>query len=178
MKKTVLPAALFVAVLAGGANAQTQPDTISTTPAEVDHIETPAMAFARSAAGRNFKIVAPGALLFASYDHNYDGFVGADEIEAGARGSFRVADVNGDGVLSGFEQSDWARLVGAADEVLANPMQFDSDLDRSVTEAEFVSGIRRLSESMGALNGGRIAIADLTHPASAERPGVAPPPPE
>jgi hypothetical protein len=110
--------------------------------------------------------VSPGALLFASFDRNYDGRITADEMDAGAAGSFATADRNGDGVISGFEQNDWASSVASMNDVLSNPMTFDVDLDRSVTRAEFVSGLKRIA---GQVAPGELSFADLVRPLS--RPG-------
>lgn len=107
--------------------------------------------------------VSSGALLFASFDRNYDGRITADEIEAGAAGAFAVADRNGDGVISGFEQNDWAASVGSMNDVLSNPMTFDVDLDRSVTKDEFAAGLKRIA---GQVAPEGLTFADLMRPLS------------
>ena len=94
------------------------------------------------------RLVRPGALLFASFDRNADARITRQEVADGATASFTLADKNGDGVVSGFEQSDWSLRVGAQDDVLSNPMLFDVDLDRSVTPAEFAAGLQRLADAM------------------------------
>ncbi len=116
------------------------------------------------------RIVQPGALLFASFDTNHDGRISDAEIEAGAVASFAVADKNGDGSISGFEQSDWAGLVGGVDDVLSNPMQFDTDLDHSVTQTEFVDGLHRLAKTLMRPGQTELVYADLVR-ALQRRPG-------
>lgn len=110
------------------------------------------------------RTVRPGALLFASFDTNHDGRITREEFDAGARASFGVADANGDGVISGFEQNDWAKAVGTDNDILSNPMTFDTDLDRNVTEAEFVAGLRRIAEPIADSQTGAILFSDLVQP--------------
>jgi len=113
------------------------------------------------------KVVAPGALIYASFDRNFDGVITMDEIDAGAALAFDVADKNRDGVITGFEQTDWAARMGAAGDVMANAMTFDIDLDRQVTRAEFIAGFKRLA---GQINpAGELTFVDLVRPLS--RPG-------
>jgi hypothetical protein len=107
------------------------------------------------------RVVQPGALLFASFDRNYDGRITAEEIEAGAAGAFASADRNRDNVITGFEQNDWAASVGSVNDVLSNPMTFDVDLDRSVTKAEFTAGLKRIA---GQVAPGELSFADLMKP--------------
>ena len=107
------------------------------------------------------RMVSPGALLFASFDRDYDGKIGPAEVDAGAAGAFLAADRNKDGAITGFEQNDWSASVGAVGDVLSNPMTFDVDLDRSVTRVEFINGLKRLA---GQLSPGDIAFADLVKP--------------
>ncbi len=112
------------------------------------------------------KLVSPGALLFASFDRNFDGKVTREEIEAGASGAFAAADRNRDGKVSGFEQSDWAAVVASPNDVLANAMTFDIDLDRSITPAEFASGLKRIADQMMGVGGSEIAFTELVKPLS------------
>ena len=170
------------ACLAPGALAQTTGQTPgqdsdvivgrgNTEPAPVDSIDRVVpqgvgggeRAFASRGAD-GVRTVRPGALLFASFDTNHDGKITREEFEAGARASFRVADANGDGVISGFEQNDWAAAVGTSNDILSNPMAFDTDLDRNVTEEEFVTGLRRIAEPITDAQTGVIRFSDLVQP--------------
>ncbi len=58
-------------------------------------------------------------------------------------GVFAVVDKNKDGVITGFEQTDWAALMGGGADVLANAMTFDMDLDRAVSK----DGVHRWAEA-------------------------------
>lgn len=108
------------------------------------------------------KVVSPGALVFASFDRNFDGRITVEEIAAGAEAAFAVVDKNTDGVITGFEQNDWAALMGGGADVLANAMTFDIDLDRTVTKAEFVTGMKRLAAQIQP--NGDLTFNDLVQP--------------
>lgn len=109
------------------------------------------------------KVVTPGALLFASFDANLDGRITPEELTAGAQRAFQVADRNGDGVITGFEQTDWAAAMGDATGVLANAMTFDIDLDRTVTQSEFATGLRRIADPLTD-DAGVMKFTDLIQP--------------
>jgi hypothetical protein len=166
--------ALFLggfAVLAPLAAAQEAPPVIqksevdqATPPDQIDRVVGPQKGGFRPPEG--VKVVQPGALLFASFDRNFDGRISEAEIEAGAAGAFAAADRNKDGVITGFEQNDWATSVASMSDVLSNPMTFDVDLDRQVTQAEFVSGLKRIA---GQVAPGELSFADLVKPLA--RPG-------
>jgi hypothetical protein len=113
------------------------------------------------------KVVSPGALVFATFDANFDGRITVEEIEAGAAKAFVIADKNQDGFITGFEQTDWAALMGGGADVLANAMTFDIDLDRSVKPAEFVAGFKRLASQIQP--NGDLMFADLVQPMNRNR---------
>lgn len=152
----------------GPTPAPTQPQPQEQA-SEVDRIDrvSGATPSPMSRAPEGVKVVAPGALIYASFDKNFDGVVTLAEMEAGAALAFDVADKNRDGFITGFEQTDWAARMGAAGDVMANAMTFDIDLDRQVTRAEFIAGFKRLA---GQINpSGELTFADLVRPLS--RPG-------
>lgn len=132
---------------------------------EVDRIDRVAGVPSPGGMGRapeGVKVVAPGALVFASFDRNGDGKVTVAEIEAGAEISFAAADRNGDGVITGFEQTDWAAAMGSGHDVMSNAMTFDIDLDRAVTKAEFLAGLKRIAGQIQP--NGDLTFADLLLP--------------
>ncbi|MEQ1609334.1 MAG: hypothetical protein ABL956_10275 [Hyphomonadaceae bacterium] len=113
------------------------------------------------------RVVSPAALVFASFDRNFDGRITTEEMGAGAEGAFGIVDKNGDGVITGFEQTEWAALMTGGGDVLSNAMTFDIDLDRSVTRAEFAAGFKRLAGQIQPA--GELTFADLVKPMT--RPG-------
>lgn len=137
-------------------------DTVDRVPGSSAQ-QGPRQPFAMSRA-EGVRIVKPGALLFASYDTDKNGRITREEIEAGALASFKAADKNGDGVMAGFEQNEWAASLGSTNDVLANPMTFDSDLDRSSRLPEFLDGIRKLAQAVADPVTGEISFASLIQP--------------
>ena len=152
-------------------NSSTPSANLEPPPADVDRVAGPLLP--RGVDREGVRVVRPGALLFASYDTNHDGKITDEEIDAGAAASFAVADKNKDGALTGFEQSDWAILVGSGSDVLANSMQFDSDLDHSVSKIEFVSGLHRLANTLKKPGQSVLTYADLVQPLQPQ-PGSGP----
>lgn len=134
---------------------------------DVDRITGTASPGGGFRAPEGVKVVSPGALVFASFDRNSDGRISVQEIEAGAETAFAAADRSGDGVITGFEQTDWANAMGSASDLMANAMTFDIDLDRSVTKAEFVAGLKRIASQIQPE--GDLTFADLLLPLSSQR---------
>jgi hypothetical protein len=150
-------------VTQGDVDQQLPPDANADQVDQVDRIAGgPPKGGMRSTEG--VRLVRPGALLFASFDKNFDGRITREEIEAGAAGAFAAADKNSDGKVSGFEQNDWAASVGSQHDVLSNPMTFDIDLDRTVTLAEFSAGLKRIADQMMGPGGTEITFAELVKP--------------
>jgi hypothetical protein len=116
----------------------------------------------------------PGGQLLGSFDANQDGVISKQELLAGARMAFDVADENHDGVVSGLEQTAWATGFGGINDVLSNPMMFDSNLDHMVSKDEFVAGVLRLAEPAKDASGG-VPVSKLT---IAERPQERQAPPD
>jgi hypothetical protein len=156
----VLAAAPALAQEAPGAPAAGAPST----GAKIEHLDptTPFRGLGRAPEG--VKRVSPGALLLASFDRNYDGKVSRAEITSAAPGVFAVVDANKDGKITGFEQTDWAASVGSQGEILGNSTMFDTNLDRVVTQEEFLKGLLRLADEVMGPSAAEIAFADLMKP--------------
>ena len=123
--------------------------------------------------GKRDRLV-PGGGLFVSFDANRDGMVSVSEIETGIRMAFARADTNGDGVLSAFEQQDWARGLPTRDDTLANPVRFDPNLDRRVSVEEFSDVIIALAGDYREDDSSVIEIAALQAPGRAGEAGKLP----
>jgi hypothetical protein len=120
--------------------------------------------------GTRDRLVPGGGLLF-SFDADGDGRVSVSEIDTGIRSAFANADADGDGVLSAFEQRDWARGLPTRDDTLANPVRFDPNLDRRVSVEEFSDVITALAGDYRAEDSEVIEIAALKAPERAGTPG-------
>lgn len=114
---------------------------------------------ARHAAGR---LVAGGGLIM-SFDADGNGRVTPAELKSGAIAAFAVADTNQDGRLSALEQQDWAHSLPTRDDTLANPVRFDPNLDRVVSEGEFIAVITQLA-SIYADEDGDVYVSKLQAP--------------
>lgn len=122
------------------------------------------------AAKRPQKLV-PGGGLLMSFDADGDAVVTSSELNAGVSAAYAAADANSDGSLTALEQKDWAAGLPTRDQTLSNPVRFDPNLDRSVSEAEFSSVIRQIASTYADANGElRIsALIDKTPPERPER---------
>lgn len=159
MKSALLAFAVVVAI-SGQAVAQVV--TTSSSTETVERVAPPEAVASPVLRNReDLRIVRPGAMVFASYDANSDGAVTDAEIVQGASRSFAAADRDADRVLSGLEQGDWATRVGSGPDVLSNPMLFDADLDRKVSQAEFVAGMQRLAGQQKRAGAGDIQLKDM-----------------
>lgn len=118
---------------------------------------------ARTPRGTPERLV-PGGGLFLSFDTNGDGRITHDELVAGTAAAFVKADANADGALTAFEQISWAESLPTRDDTLANPVRFDPNLDRRVSEAEFETVITELAAHYVKDGGHDILIADLKAP--------------
>ena len=88
------------------------------------------------------KIARPVALLFTGMDANRDLLVTRDELDAAIDAEFARADVDGSGVITGFEMIDWSKLVLGDGEALPDLRSMDTDMNYTVTPFEFATGLR------------------------------------
>ena len=155
------PIALIAALLvsaAAPAMAQVDDDEI---------VRLPGQGFTKPDAGTPRGTPArlvPGGGLFLSFDTDGDGRITRDELVAGTAAAFVKADANADGALTAFEQIQWAESLPTRDDTLANPVRFDPNLDRRVSEAEFAAVITELAAHYAKNGGDDILIADLKAP--------------
>ncbi len=115
--------------------------------------------------------LVPGGGLILTFDTDGNRRIDRAEIEAGARAAFVLADANKDASLTALEQIDWAAGLPSHDDSLANPVRFDPNLDRSVSQAEFVSVILMLADAYTDTSSGAIPIANLEAPKRDEDEG-------
>lgn len=106
----------------------------------------------------------PGGGLLLSFDTDGSESISDAELHAGISAAFLTADANGDGNLSALEQIDWAASLPTRDDSLANPVQFDPNLDRIVSPAEFSARIMAMANEYRADGDSEIRLADLRAP--------------
>ncbi len=107
--------------------------------------------------------LVPGGGLFASFDIDGDGAIFERELSLGILAAFATADRNGDKRLTALEQQAWAAGLPTRDDTLSNPVRFDPNLDRIVTEAEFDRVVRQLAAAYSD-GAGTILLSSLTAP--------------
>ena len=94
-----------------------------------------------------------GGGLILSFDTNGDAVITPSEIEMGISAAFLDADECADGDLTALEQQAGAKRLPTRDDTLANPVRFDPNLDRVVSEAEFSATIYQIAAPYADANG-------------------------
>lgn len=94
------------------------------------------------------KVARPVALLFTGMDANHDFVVTLDELDAAVDAEFARADVDGSGVVTGFEMVDWGKTVLGDGEALPDLRAMDTDMNYTVTPREFAVGLRHEFERL------------------------------
>lgn len=87
-------------------------------------------------------LLSADALMFVSFDTDGDLSTGAAEVEAGIPREFARADANRDGSLTPIEFQNWANAVLGGGQVGPFRLDFDRNVDNSITRDEFESEIR------------------------------------
>ncbi|MEQ1784341.1 MAG: hypothetical protein ABMA14_23555 [Hyphomonadaceae bacterium] len=107
------------------------------------------------------KIARPIAILFTGMDANRDLIFSKEELEAAIPLEFTRADVDSSGVLTGFEMTDWCRLMMGDKEAQPDMRAADTDLNYTITPLEFTIALRREFAHMDKDQDGRITRAEL-----------------
>lgn len=94
------------------------------------------------------KVARPVALLFTGMDANHDFIVTLDELDAAINGEFARSDVDGSGVVTGFEMLDWDKTALGDGEALPDLRAMDTDMNYTVTPQEFAVGLRHEFERL------------------------------
>lgn len=105
--------------------------------------------------------LVPGGVLFLGFDVNNNGEIDADEIDLGIATAFLEADANQSGYMTPIEQQSWAESLRPFDASLANPVRFDPNLDRRVSEDEFTLVIRHLTDGLKDEETGKLLVSSL-----------------
>lgn len=101
------------------------------------------------------KVARPVAILFTSMDANRDLIVTREELDAGIEAEFARADADRSGVITGFEMMDWGKSVLGDAEAQPDLRAMDSDLNYTVTAAEFATALRHEFERLD-VNGDKV----------------------
>ncbi|MBY0563394.1 MAG: hypothetical protein K2P58_04325 [Hyphomonadaceae bacterium] len=87
-------------------------------------------------------LLSADALMFVSFDGDGDAAVTSAEIESGIAREFARADANNDTQLQPIEFQNWANLVLGGGQLGPFRLDFDRNVDNSITRAEFEAEIR------------------------------------
>ncbi|HYD88883.1 MAG TPA: hypothetical protein VEA80_15520 [Vitreimonas sp.] len=87
-------------------------------------------------------LMSADALMFVSFDTNADLITSAAEIDAGREREFTRADANSDGSLSPIEFQNWGNLVLGGGQLGPYRLDFDRNVDNTITREEFDTEIR------------------------------------
>lgn len=87
-------------------------------------------------------LLSGDAMMFVSFDTDGDLSTSAAEIEAGIAREFTRADTGADGALTPIEFQSWANAVLAGGQLGPYRLDFDRNVDNTITRAEFETEIR------------------------------------
>lgn len=87
-------------------------------------------------------LLSGDAMMFVSFDTDGDLSTTAAEIEAGIAREFTRADTGGDGALTPIEFQAWANAVLGGGQLGPYRLDFDRNVDNTITRAEFETEIR------------------------------------
>ena len=107
------------------------------------------------------KIARPIAILFTGMDANRDLVLSREEFEAAIPTEFARADVDHSGVVTGFEMTDWCRLMMGDKEAQPDMRAADTDMNYTITPAEFSVALRHEFDRMDKDQNGIITRAEM-----------------
>ena len=107
------------------------------------------------------KIARPIAILFTGMDANRDLLLSRDELETAIPLEFARADVDHSGVITGFEMTDWCRLMMGDREAQPDMRAADTDMNYTITPEEFTIALRHEFNRMDKDQDGRLTRAEL-----------------
>lgn len=115
-------------------------------------------------------LLSGDAMMLVSFDTNGDLSVSADEIEAGLNREFARADANGDGSLSPIEFQNWSTSVLGGGPMGPYRLDFDRNVDNTITRAEFDAEIRARVQQYDENGDSVLTRNEFTHLVGSARP--------
>lgn len=127
-------------------------------------------------------IMSADVMMLVSFDTDGDLSITTAEVDAGLDREFRRADANGDGSLAPIEFSNWSTLVLGGGQMGPYRLDFDRNVDNTITREEFDTEIRARVHDYDADGSGTLSRAEFIRlvgqarpPAPPRRPVVLPP---
>lgn len=115
-------------------------------------------------------LLSADALLFVGFDANGDLGTDADEIEAGIGREFTRADANRDNALQPIEFQNWANAVLGGGQLGPYRLDFDRNVDNTITRAEFETEIRARVRDYDSDESGVLARSEYVRRVGQARP--------
>lgn len=106
-------------------------------------------------------LMSADALMFTSFDANGDLSITTDEIDAGMNREFARADSNSDGALSPIEFQNWSNQVLGGTQMGPFRLDFDRNVDNTITRAEFDAEIRGRVEDYDSDENGSLTRSEF-----------------
>ena len=125
-------------------------------------------------------LLSADVMMFVSWDANGDLVTSADEIAAGVTREFNRADANHDGRIEPIEFQAWAAAVLGGGQLGPYRLDFDRNVDNSISREEFSTEIRGRVRDYDTNEDGSLARAEFVRlvgqarPPSLPRIGVTP----
>jgi len=117
-------------------------------------------------------LLSGDVMMLVSFDTNGDLSITADEIDAGIGREFARADANGDGSLTPIEFQSWTNAVLGGGPMGPYRLDFDRNVDNSITREEFESEIRARVRDYDENGDGVLTRGEFTRLVGAARPPV------
>lgn len=115
-------------------------------------------------------LLSADALMFVSFDADGDLSTSATEVEAGIPREFARADANRDGALTPIEFQNWANVVLGGGQVGPFRLDFDRNVDNSISRDEFESEIRGRVRDYDSDENGALARSEFVRRVGQARP--------
>ncbi|MBY0566073.1 MAG: hypothetical protein K2P70_02085 [Hyphomonadaceae bacterium] len=115
-------------------------------------------------------LLSGDALMFVSFDANGDLSVSRDELEAGITRELARIDTSGDGTISPIEFQTWANAVLGGGQMGPYRLDFDRNVDNTITREEFETEIRARFSDYDENNDGAVTRSEMVRLVGAARP--------
>ncbi len=117
-------------------------------------------------------LLSADALMFVGFDANGDLGTDAGEIDAGLAREFARADASRDGALQPIEFQNWANAVLGGGQLGPYRLDFDRNVDNTITREEFDTEIRARVRDYDADENGVLARTEYVRRVGQARPPV------
>lgn len=106
-------------------------------------------------------LLSADALMYATFDGNYDLRITMDEVAVGIAMEFNRADANRDGSLQPIEFQNWSNLVLGGGSTGPYRLDFDRNVDNLITAEEFTNELTARARDYDADEDGAIVRSDF-----------------